>query len=488
MNTDNKEELLPIVDEQGNVVGKATRGECHGGTRQLHPVVHLHVRDASGRLYLQKRPEWKDIQPGKWDTAVGGHVDYGEEICDALVREAREELGLTGFKPQHVRNYVFESARERELVNVFTAVVDADSVSPSEELDGGRFWDIAEIEAAIGNGILTPNFESEYQTVLKPFLKQNTKENPGDSFRIFSAPLQGYTDVPWRHFHAEQYGGVDTYFTPFIRVERGEVRQRDLKALSSPLNDNTRLIPQIIFRDSEEFVMLVDAVRATGFNRIDLNMGCPYPPQVNHGRGSTLLTRPELLEEILELMADRYSNVRFSVKMRLGVKDPDDWRQVLPVIDCMPLTHVTVHPRVAVQQYAGELYMDSFAELLAQSVHPVIFNGDLMTRQDIDRVTADHPAVAGVMIGRGLLSDPALAMEWRDGADLPSDERLRRLLEFHRLLLEHYVSTVSGEGQVLQKIKPLWDYLEPVIGHKGAKAIRKATSLAKYHAAVRAIR
>ena len=308
-----------------------------------------------------------------------------------------------------------------------------------------------------------------------------------NGFKIFAAPLQGYTDVPWRHFHAELYGGIGAYFTPFIRVERGNVRQRDLKALASPMNGNTNLIPQIIFRDAEEFVMLVDAVIAAGYDHVDLNMGCPYPPQVNHGRGSALLTRPEFLEEILELMVNRYAGVRFSVKMRLGVKDPQDWRRVLPVINRMPLTHVTVHPRIAVQQYSGDLHMAEFAELLKVSAHPVIFNGDLMTPADIDRIKADHPAVAGVMIGRGLLADPALAVEWREDTLWPESVRMQKLMEFHRLLLEHYTATVSGDGHVLQKIKPFWDYLEPVIGHKAAKAIHKATTPAKYHAAVRSI-
>ena len=90
MNKDNSEEVFPVVDEAGNVIGKATRGECHSGSKLLHPVVHLHVFDAEGRLFLQHRPEWKDIQPGKWDTAVGGHVDFGENVGIALKREARE--------------------------------------------------------------------------------------------------------------------------------------------------------------------------------------------------------------------------------------------------------------------------------------------------------------------------------------------------------------------------------------------------------------
>ena len=164
--TDNNQELFPVVDEQGAVVGRATRGECHSGSMLLHPVVHLHVFDRLGRLYLQKRPEWKDIQPGKWDTAVGGHVDYGESVEEALYREAREELGLTDFEPELMARYVFQSARERELVNAYRAVVDTPP-RPSDELDGGRFWSPAEISAALGKDIFTPNFESEYLRIVR---------------------------------------------------------------------------------------------------------------------------------------------------------------------------------------------------------------------------------------------------------------------------------------------------------------------------------
>lgn len=159
---DNAEEMFPIVDEAGNILGRATRGECHGGSRLLHPVVHLHVFDREGRLYLQRRPDWKDIQPGKWDTAVGGHVDFGENVEMALRREAREELGLTDFQPERLDSYVFESDRERELVNTFKATV-SQTPTPSAELDGGHFWTIDEIRESLGKEVFTPNFEQEYR-------------------------------------------------------------------------------------------------------------------------------------------------------------------------------------------------------------------------------------------------------------------------------------------------------------------------------------
>ena len=141
MPSDNNQEMFPIVDEQGNITGAATRGECHSGSKLLHPVIHLHVFNSKGDLYLQKRPEWKDIQPGK---------------C--------EELGITDFTPELLTSYVFESDREKELVFVHKTVYDGE-LHPIDELDGGRFWTIEEIEENLGKGIFTPNFEGELKKV-----------------------------------------------------------------------------------------------------------------------------------------------------------------------------------------------------------------------------------------------------------------------------------------------------------------------------------
>lgn len=162
INHDNEEEMLPLVDEDGRITGAATRRECHNGSKLLHPVVHLHVFDSHGKLYLQKRPLWKDIQPGKWDTSVGGHIDLGENVDMALRREVEEELGITDFTPSEIGHYVFESDREKELVYAFRTVYDG-PVKPSSELDGGRFWTAEDIRAHLGKGIFTPNFENEYR-------------------------------------------------------------------------------------------------------------------------------------------------------------------------------------------------------------------------------------------------------------------------------------------------------------------------------------
>lgn len=167
-------ELLPIVNEEGCVTGHATRQECHSGSMLLHPVVHLHILRSDGCIFLQRRSLSKDIQPGKWDTAVGGHVDYGETVESALYREVAEELGLKNINPQKLTSYKFQSAIEAELVNTFYIIVDKNDtdfnpVYDPKEIDDVRFWHYREIEQAIRKNILTQNFEMEYN-LIKPIL------------------------------------------------------------------------------------------------------------------------------------------------------------------------------------------------------------------------------------------------------------------------------------------------------------------------------
>ena len=135
-------EFFPVVEPSGLVVGRSTREYCHSGAKPLHPVIHIHIIDRYGRIYLQKRSMRKDIQPGKWDTAVGGHVSYGESILEAVYREASEELGFSEFNPIHIMTYEFESSIEREMVNVFAVIGSYDLHPDLDEVDEGRWWDI----------------------------------------------------------------------------------------------------------------------------------------------------------------------------------------------------------------------------------------------------------------------------------------------------------------------------------------------------------
>ncbi len=159
------EEWFPLTDETGKITGRGTRKECHGGSFLLHPVVHLHIFNSRGELFLQKRSAKKDIQPGKWDTAVGGHITFGEEADQALMREAKEELGIGDFKPEFCFRYVWESSVERELVYTYRTTYDGKIIPDVSELDGGRFWTIPEIEEQLGKNVFTPNFEKEFPMI-----------------------------------------------------------------------------------------------------------------------------------------------------------------------------------------------------------------------------------------------------------------------------------------------------------------------------------
>jgi isopentenyldiphosphate isomerase len=155
-------EMLPLVEPSGLVYGQATREYCHSGSHVLHPVVHLHIIDHFGKLYLQKRSMTKDLLPGYWDTAVGGHVSYGETILEALYRETSEELGLTAFNPIGLGAYIWQTQRDNEYVFVH-AILGHPTLHPNaEEVSEGRWWTFEELDRAMGQNVLTPNFESEF--------------------------------------------------------------------------------------------------------------------------------------------------------------------------------------------------------------------------------------------------------------------------------------------------------------------------------------
>jgi isopentenyldiphosphate isomerase len=160
------EEWFPVVDENGKETGKAPRSVCHDGkSKLLHPVVHLHVLNISGELFLQKRASSKDIEPGKWDTSVGGHVEVGEDIDIALRRETFEELRITEFEPVFVVRYIWESKRERELVfSYFTISGNIPEIN-LKEIEEGKFWKLETIIENLGKNLFTPNFEHEFKMV-----------------------------------------------------------------------------------------------------------------------------------------------------------------------------------------------------------------------------------------------------------------------------------------------------------------------------------
>ena len=289
---------------------------------------------------------------------------------------------------------------------------------------------------------------------------------------IAFAPLQGYTDAIYRRAHHECVGGVDEYYTPFVRMEKGEVRRKELRDIDPAANAGVPTVPQVIAKDGDEFARLCDALQGQGWGRIDLNMGCPFPMQVKAGRGCGLLQHPERVEEILREM-QRCPEVTFSVKMRLGQESETEGLAVMPVINEMPLVHVTLHPRLGRQQYKGVADREAFCRFYESSRHPLVYNGDIATMEEAYELQQRWPDLKGVMLGRGLLARP-----WMLG-----DKELAQVMhDMHAIVYRYAEETLCGDSQILARLHAFWEYID--IPHKQKKAVMKATSLPRYREAV----
>ena len=304
---------------------------------------------------------------------------------------------------------------------------------------------------------------------------------------IAFAPLQGYTDAVYRRAHWECVGGVEEYYTPFVRIEKGEVRRKDLRDTEPERNAGVPTVPQVIANGGDEFARLCDALQEQGWRRIDLNMGCPFPMQVRAGRGSGLLPHPDRVEEIQKEMLRR-PEVTFSVKMRSGWERVDEGLAVMPIVNAMPLCHVTLHPRLGRQQYKGTPDMEVFGRLGEVCEHPMVYNGDIIQvesgkwKAESWADTVDLSQIKGVMIGRGLLARPWMVAGMQSAASGTSPDVGGIITKMHAAVYHHATETLCGDSQILARLHAFWEYVD--IPHKQKKAIMKATVPARYREAV----
>ena len=301
--------------------------------------------------------------------------------------------------------------------------------------------------------------------------------------KLYAAPLQGFTEAPWRNLHQEVFGGIDAYYTPFVRMEKGEFRNKDVREIASENNTVSRLIPQLIASTPAELERLAGLFIEKGYKESDINMGCPFPLMTGKHKGSGILPYPAEVEALLKELV-HYPELGFSVKMRLGWECADEWRPLLPLLNAAPVRRIVLHPRIGKQQYKGEVDLAAFTAFYEECAHPLVYNGDLLTVEDIRKVDEEFPRLEGVMLGRGLLANPALAWEYANGTVFSPDELYEKVKALHARLLQYYESHLQGEAQLLSKMKPYWEYLLPDADRKIKKAIKKATTMDKYLTAV----
>ncbi|MBP3419542.1 MAG: tRNA-dihydrouridine synthase family protein [Marinifilaceae bacterium] len=296
---------------------------------------------------------------------------------------------------------------------------------------------------------------------------------------IHFAPIQGHTDTIYREAFRKFFGGLDSFYTPFIRVERGAIRNKDLRELENGVNEQN-LVPQIMAGNAQELRLLVERVAEYGYRHIDINMGCPFPMITGAGKGAGILAKPEKVKEVLDCIKE-FSGLEFSLKVRLGYESCSNLFELIPYLNTLPLRHLTVHPRTAKQQYKGEVHIDEFAKIYECSTLPLIYNGDLKSVADIARIVSDFPNLKGIMIGRGLLENPMLAENYLFGDEVQSADFKQRVVKFHGELLERYSGVLQGEHQILKRMQSLWEYLRNPNGDERIlKKLKKCTSMPKY--------
>lgn len=297
------------------------------------------------------------------------------------------------------------------------------------------------------------------------------------------APLQGYTDDVYRRLHHQLVGGVDFYYTPFVRLEHGVPRYKDLRDILPTHNEDVPVVPQIIAANVQEFRTLTDLIVENGYRRIDLNMGCPFPLQAKHGRGCGLLAKTDDITAMFAEMK-QHPEVQFSIKLRLGWDDSTVAQRLLPLINEAPIMQVALHPRIGTQGYKGTTDVEAFAAFAAECKKPLIYNGDLTSPEEVLQMQERFPQLTGIMVGRGLLARPSLGAELRKQREWVRHERIALLHRLHDALHAHYARIIPGEAQLHQKLRTFWDYLEPEIGRKPFKAVHKAGNLRNYLRAV----
>ena len=302
---------------------------------------------------------------------------------------------------------------------------------------------------------------------------------------IHFAPLQGYTEAIYRQAHARIFGGVESYYTPFVRVEHGEIRKKDMREITLENNRGVQLIPQLIAPDVDKMKQIIALFIEKGYKNVDINLGCPFPLLAKRHNGSGMLPYPEEVRELLTAAIKNHPDLQFSVKMRLGWENPEESLALLPFLNELPLTHIIMHPRLGKQQYKGEVDLKAFEAFQGVCKHPLIYNGDINSVEDIHRIQEQFPGLAGIMIGRGLLANPALALEYRQNRALEFDEMREKLQSMHKCVYNQYAEQLEGgDEQLLNKMKTFWEYLMPQADRKLLKAIHKSTSLNKYNQAI----
>lgn len=315
--------------------------------------------------------------------------------------------------------------------------------------------------------------------------------------KFYLAPLEGITGYIYRNALHEYYGqGVEKYFTPFLTPHvKCSFNAKELKDITPEHNEGMYTVPQVLTNSAEDFLRIEKDLMAFGYEEININLGCPSGTVASKGRGAGFLAETKKLDCFLEdIFAG--TNAKISLKTRIGIDDPEEFYELLEIYNKYPLEELIIHPRVLKEYYKGIPHWEIFDYAVKNSKNPLCYNGDIFSVEDFECFQQevlqknDNHHVHAIMLGRGILQNPALIeqlVRFEQNREKEFDFDKNHFKLFHDRLKKDYMTEMSGDMNVLFKMKELWFYMINLFleQEKVLKKIRKAKKLVEYDAALK---
>lgn len=297
------------------------------------------------------------------------------------------------------------------------------------------------------------------------------------------APMEGITTYIYRNAYEHHFGGVSTYYTPFISPHKDKtLNSRERNEVLPEHNQGMEVVPQILTASTDDFLRTTKELQQMGYTHVNLNCGCPSGTVTTKGKGAGMLEDPRVLDAFLAEIFE-HSQINISVKTRIGMECAEEWEDILKVYEKYPLEELIIHPRVREDYYKNLPNKEVFAQTWEISRHTITYNGNLFTASDIQQCKVQFPKLEACMLGRGIIANPGLIQEAETGKELDKET----FRAFHDEVYEGYRSIMSGDRNTLFKMKELWCYMETLFenGSKAAKKVRKADKCVDYEIAVK---
>lgn len=309
------------------------------------------------------------------------------------------------------------------------------------------------------------------------------------SITLLSSPLQGFTDFRFRNAFNHYFGGIDTFYAPYIRFNNKLIIKNSYKLDLQPENNSElEVIPQIMTNSADEFLFVVDYIQELGYKELNWNLGCPYPMVTKRGMGSGLICDPEKINHILDRV-HKETNITVSMKMRMGYENPEEILDTFPILDNYPLKNIAIHARIGKQLYKGGVNLDAFQKCIESTKHKLYYNGDITTVTKQKEMQARFPSIYHFMIGRGLIADPFLPRMIKNNTTVYPENRWEIFREFHNTIYQQYDAALSGPTPIKMKMQGFWEYFSQSFSNpqKTFKKIKKANNPRAYQQAVNEI-